>query len=69
MRYTQYKGFAQVTNRVKLKFAAINLKKLRHLEEGTENSLSGEDAEKDSLNGYSFRVAIFPFRTQKPALA
>ena len=28
MRYTQYKGLAQVTNWVKLKFAAMNLKKL-----------------------------------------
>ena len=28
MRYTQYRGLAQVTNWVKLKFAAINLKKL-----------------------------------------
>ncbi len=28
MRYTQYRGLAQVTNWVKLKFAAVNLKKL-----------------------------------------
>ncbi len=28
MRYTQYPGLAQVTNWVKLKFAAMNLKKL-----------------------------------------
>ena len=28
MRYTQYRGLAQVTNWVKLKFVAINLKKL-----------------------------------------
>ena len=28
MRYTQYRGLAQVTNWVKLKFAALNLKKL-----------------------------------------
>ena len=28
MRYTQYRGLAQVTNCVKLKFAAMNLKKL-----------------------------------------
>ena len=28
MRYTQYRGLAQVTNWVKLKFAAMNLKKL-----------------------------------------
>ena len=26
MRYTQYRGLAQVTNWVKLKFAAMNLK-------------------------------------------
>ena len=29
MRYTQYRGLAQVTNWVKLKFAAMNLKKLK----------------------------------------
>ena len=28
MRYTQYRGLAQVTNWEKLKFAAMNLKKL-----------------------------------------
>ena len=28
VRYTQYRGLAQVTNWVKLKFAAMNLKKL-----------------------------------------
>ena len=28
MRYTQYRGLAQVTNWVKLKFAAMNLKKM-----------------------------------------
>ena len=28
MRYTQYRGVAQVTNWVKLKFATMNLKKL-----------------------------------------
>ena len=27
MRYTQYRGLAQATNRVNLKFAAMNLKK------------------------------------------
>jgi hypothetical protein len=28
MRYTQYRGLIQVTNWVKLKYAAMNLKKL-----------------------------------------
>ncbi|MGN8891157.1 IS5/IS1182 family transposase, partial [Dysosmobacter sp. HCP28S3_G4] len=28
MRYTQYRGLAQVTKWVKLKFAAMNLKKM-----------------------------------------
>ena len=32
MRYTQYRGLTQVTNWVKLKFAAMNLKKTGHLE-------------------------------------
>ena len=31
MRYTQYRGLAQVTNWVKLKFAAMNLKKLARI--------------------------------------
>ena len=32
MRYTQYRGLAQVTNWVKLKFVAMNLKKIGHME-------------------------------------
>ena len=32
MRYTQYRGLAQVTNWVKLKFAAMNLKTLAPLQ-------------------------------------
>ena len=32
MRYTQYRGLAQVTNWVKLKFAAMNLKKVGNME-------------------------------------
>ena len=31
MRYTQYRGLAQVSNWVKLKFAAMNLKKTGQL--------------------------------------
>ena len=47
MRYTQYRGLAQVSNWVKLKFAAMNLKKLAKikakwglLEEGEPHKIS-----------------------------
>ncbi|HPK53367.1 MAG TPA: transposase, partial [Smithellaceae bacterium] len=35
MRYTHYRGLTQVTNWVKLKFAAMNLKKLAKCKAGT----------------------------------
>ena len=35
MRYTQYRGLTQVTNWVKLKFVAMNLKKLAKWKAGT----------------------------------
>ena len=60
MRYTQYRGLAQVTNWVKLKFAAMNLKKLatwkwncRHpAPDGGVNKIRGK---------YSCYFDIFPF--------
>lgn len=39
MRYTQYRGLAQVTNWVKLKFATMNLKKLANWKWGTSAHL------------------------------
>ena len=73
MRYTQYRGLAQVTNWVKLKFAAMNLKKLaiwklndRHPEpDGGRRSKTPQNAPVFSL--------LFPslvlFANRKPALA
>ena len=68
MRYTQYRGLAQVTNWVKLKFAAMNLKKTGHLEMETEKSFSGEEAEKDFSGRLFFLAAIFPFSNEKACL-
>ena len=68
MRYTQYRGLAQVTNWVKLKFAAMNLKKTGHLEMETEKSFSGEEAEKDSCGRLFFLAAIFPVSNEKACL-
>ena len=65
MRYTQYRGLAQVTNWVKLKFAAMNLKKNWPLEMETEKSFSGEEAEKDFCGRLFFLAAIFPFSNEK----
>ncbi len=62
MRYTRYTGLAQVTNWVKLKFAAMNLKKFakrRWREEHPSQFLA-------------FSVLLFPFftlNTRKPVLA
>ena len=73
MRYTQYRGLAQVTNWVKLKFAATNLKKLaiwkwndRHPEpDSGRRSKTPQNAPVFSL--------LFPslvlFANRKPALA
>ena len=73
MRYTQYRGLAQVTNWVKLKFAAMNLNKLaiwtwngRH---------PAPDGGKRTGWGKSVAVVLmlFPFPlsfpSKKPALA
>lgn len=49
MRYTQYRGLAQVTNWVKLKFATMNLKKTGHLEMETEKSFFPFSNEKACL--------------------
>ena len=49
MRYTQYRGLTQVTNWVKLKFAAMNLKKLAKWK--WKNSFS-------SLHGFVFSTIL-----------
>ena len=73
MRYTQYRGLAQVTNWVKLKFAAMNLKKLatwkwngRHpAPDGGKRSRLRENAPDISL----LFPSVFLFSNRKPALA
>ena len=73
MRYTQYRGLAQVTNWVKLKFAAMNLKKLatwkwngRHpAPDGGKRSRLRENAPDISL----LFPPVFLFSNRKPALA
>ena len=73
MRYTQYRGLAQVTNWVKLKFAAMNLKKLatwkwngRHpAPDGGKWSRLRENTSDISL----LFPPVFLFSNRKPALA
>ena len=73
MRYTQYRGLAQVTNWSKLKFAAMNLKKLatwkwndRHpAPDGGWQSRLRENTPHISLLFFF----SFLFSNQKPALA
>ena len=56
MRYTQYRGLTQVTNWVKLKFAAMNLKKLAKWKWNT-------------LNLFSFPFLFAPQYAKKPVAA
>ena len=73
MRYTQYRGLTQVTNWVKLKFAAMNLKKLatwkwndRHpAPDGAWRSRLRENTPDISIL-FPF---VFLFTNQKPVLA
>ena len=73
MRYTQYRGLAQVTNWVKLKFAAMNLKKLATWKwKASHPHPDGGKKRKVSSPLFS-TAALFPvffhFRFKKPALA
>ena len=73
MRYTQYRGLAQVTNWVKLKFAAMNLKKLATWKwKASHPHPDGGKKRKVSSPLFS-TVTLFPvffhFRFKKPALA
>ena len=69
MRYTQYRGLAQVTNWVKLKFAAMNLKKAGNLEWKRENLSPGKRRISDFCGRLFSWLLFFPFQTKKPALA
>ena len=69
MRYTQYRGLAQVTNWVKLKFAAMNLKKLATWKWKRENLSPGKRRRRIFAADYFSWLLFFPFQTKKPALA
>ena len=69
MRYTQYRGLAQVTNWVKLKFAAMNLKKLATWKWKRKNLSPGKRRRRIFAADYFFWLVFFPFQTKKPALA
>ena len=69
MRYTQYRGLAQVTNWVKLKFAAMNLKKLATWKWKRKNSSPGKKRRGALLTDFLSMLLFFPLEMQKPALA
>ena len=69
IRYTQYRGLAQVTNWVKLKFAAMNLKKLATWKWKRKNPSPGKKRRGISSTDFLSVLLFFPFETQKPALA
>ena len=69
MRYTQYRGLAQVTNWVKLKFVAMNLKKLAAWKWKRKNPSPGKKR-RGALSTDFLSVLLFlPLEMQKPALA
>ncbi len=69
MRYTQYRGLTQVTNWVKLKFAAMNLKKLATWKWKRRNP--SPDKTRRGLFSTDFRSVLlfFPLEMQKPVFA
>ena len=69
MRYTQYRGLAQVANWVKLKFAAMNLKKLATWKWKRKNPSPGKKWKRILAADYFSWLLFFPFQTKKPALA
>ena len=69
MRYTQYRGLAQVTNWVKLKFAAMNLKKLATWKWKRRNP-SPEKKRRAVLSRDCLSTRLFfPFESKKSVLA
>ena len=69
MRYTQYRGLAQVTNWVKLKFAAMNLKKLATWKWKRENPSPRKRRRRIPSTFFLSAHLFFPFETKKSALA
>lgn len=69
MRYTQYRGLTQVTNWVKLKFAAMNLKKLATWKRDAEHpSEKRRKTDAYSPNLCCFN-SLFSYFTKKAVLA
>ena len=69
MRYTQYRGLAQVTNWVKLKFAAMNLKKLATWKWKRKNPSLGKKRRGISPMDFLSALIFFPFEMKKSVLA
>ena len=69
MRYTQYRGLAQVTNWVKLKFAAINLKKLATWKWKRKNPSPGKKRREISSMDFLSALIFFPFEMKKSVWA
>ena len=69
MRYTQYRGLAQVTNLVKLKFAAMNLKKLANWKWKRKNPSPGKRRREISYMDFLSALIFFPFEMKKSVLA
>ena len=69
MRYTQYRGLAQVTNWVKLKFAAMNLKKLANWKWKRKNPSLGKRRREISYMDFLSALIFFPFEMKKSVLA
>ena len=65
MRYTQYRGLAQVTNWVKLKFAAMNLKKLATWKWKQKNPSPGKNRKGVPAHDFSSVLLFFPFQMQR----
>lgn len=60
MRYTQYRGLDQVTNRVNFKFATMNLKKLAIWKRKQKNLSPGKMQRRFFAADYVFYVAGLP---------
>ena len=69
MRYTQYRGLAQVTNWVKLKFAAMNLKKLANWKWKRKNPSPRKRRREISYMDFLSALIFFPFEMKKSVLA
>lgn len=69
MRYTRYTGLAQVTNWVRLKFAAMNLKKLATWKWKTRNPSPQGPHKRVSPPNFSLVFLLFHTFCQKSALA